>query len=88
MAKLNPGTVMMKSKRTTRRLAQECDQAIGALLTDLKERGLLEETLVLWGGEFGRTPTVELPKPGSNAGKSMAGTTITTVSPFGWPGVE
>ncbi|MCK6499532.1 MAG: DUF1501 domain-containing protein, partial [Nitrospira sp.] len=52
-----------------RRLAKECDQAIGALLRDLKQRGLLEETLVLWGGEFGRTPTVELPTPGSNAGK-------------------
>lgn len=52
-----------------RRLAQECDQAIGALLIDLKQRGLLDETLVLWGGEFGRTPTVELPAAGSNAGK-------------------
>src|SRR6266496_298369 len=52
-----------------RRLAKESDQAIGALLTDLKQRGLLEETLVVWGGEFGRTPTVELPTPGSNAGK-------------------
>src|SRR4051794_13669719 len=52
-----------------RRLAKECDQAIGALLKDLKQRGLFESTLVLWGGEFGRTPTVELPKPGSNAGK-------------------
>jgi len=52
-----------------RRLAGECSQAIGALLGDLKQRGLLEDTLVLWGGEFGRTPTVELPKPGANAGK-------------------
>ena len=52
-----------------RRLAKESDQAIGALLKDLKQRGLLEETLVIWGGEFGRTPTVELPTPGSNAGK-------------------
>jgi len=52
-----------------RRLAKECDQAIGALLKDLKQRGLLEDTLVVWGGEFGRTPTVELPTPGSNAGK-------------------
>lgn len=52
-----------------RRLAGECDRAIGALLKDLKERGLLDETLVIWGGEFGRTPTVELPTPGSNAGK-------------------
>jgi hypothetical protein len=52
-----------------RRLAQECDRAIGSLLEDLKQRGLLDETLVLWGGEFGRTPTVELPTPGANAGK-------------------
>jgi len=52
-----------------RKLARECDQAIGALLADLKQRGLLEDTLVMWGGEFGRTPTVELPKAGSNAGK-------------------
>jgi hypothetical protein len=52
-----------------RRLAKECDQAIGALLKDLKQRGMLDETLVIWGGEFGRTPTVELPTPGANAGK-------------------
>jgi len=52
-----------------RNLAKECDQAIGALLKDLKQRGMLQDTLVIWGGEFGRTPTVELPKPGSNAGK-------------------
>lgn len=52
-----------------RRLAKQCDQAIGALLKDLKQRGLLDETLVIWGGEFGRTPTVELPKKGSNQGK-------------------
>jgi hypothetical protein len=52
-----------------RRLAKDCDQAIAALLRDLKQRGLLDETLVIWGGEFGRTPTVELPQPGANAGK-------------------
>jgi hypothetical protein len=52
-----------------RRLATECDQPIGALLKDLKQRGMLEDTLVVWGGEFGRTPTVEMPTPGSNAGK-------------------
>jgi Protein of unknown function (DUF1501) len=52
-----------------RRLAKQCDQAIAALLSDLKERGLFEDTLVIWGGEFGRTPTVELPKEGSNQGK-------------------
>ena len=52
-----------------RNLAQESDQGIAALLTDLKQRGMLDETLVVWGGEFGRTPVVELPTPGSNAGK-------------------
>jgi hypothetical protein len=51
-----------------RRLAKECDQGIGAFLADLKMRGLLDETLVLWGGEFGRTPAVELPQAGSNQG--------------------
>ena len=52
-----------------RNLANQCDRAIGALLVDLKQRGLLDETLVIWGGEFGRTPSVELPKKGSNQGK-------------------
>jgi hypothetical protein len=50
-------------------LARQLDQPIAALLTDLKQRGMLEDTLVIWGGEFGRTPTVELPTPGANAGK-------------------
>ncbi|HSU68544.1 MAG TPA: DUF1501 domain-containing protein [Tepidisphaeraceae bacterium] len=50
------------------RLGRECDQGIAALLIDLKQRGMLDDTLVIWGGEFGRTPTVELPKPGSNSG--------------------
>ncbi|MDA7658874.1 DUF1501 domain-containing protein, partial [Akkermansiaceae bacterium] len=56
-------------EKNHRRLAKECDQAIGALLIDLKQRGMLDETLVLWGGEFGRTPVVEMPKEGTNAGK-------------------
>ena len=43
-----------------RRLANQIDRPIAALLTDLKQRGMLDDTLVLWGGEFGRTPTVEL----------------------------
>jgi hypothetical protein len=43
-----------------RKLAGECDGPIAALLTDLKQRGLLDSTLVLCGGEFGRTPAVEL----------------------------
>jgi hypothetical protein len=36
--------------------AQECDKASAALIQDLKQRGMLDETLVIWGGEFGRTP--------------------------------
>ena len=36
--------------------ARECDQASAALIADLKQRGMLDETLVIWGGEFGRTP--------------------------------
>lgn len=52
-----------------RNLCKDCDQPIGALLKDLKQRGMLEDTLVIWGGEFGRTPVVELPTPGSNSGK-------------------
>src|SRR5207249_11566911 len=39
--------------------AREVDKPIAGLLTDLKARGLLKDTLVLWGGEFGRTPTAE-----------------------------
>lgn len=41
--------------------AGECDQPIAALLKDLKRSGMLEDTLVVWGGEFGRTPTRQLP---------------------------
>ncbi len=52
-----------------RNLAKQCDQPIAALIQDLKQRGMLDETLIVWGGEFGRTPVVELPTPGSNAGK-------------------
>ncbi len=43
----------------TRKLCLDIDQPIAALLKDLKQRGMLDETLVVWGGEFGRTPTTE-----------------------------
>jgi hypothetical protein len=52
-----------------RELANQCDRPIAAFLADLKQRGMLDDTLVIWGGEFGRTPTVELPTPGANQGK-------------------
>ncbi len=44
-----------------RQLAADWDQAIAAFLTDLKQRGLFDQVLVVWGGEFGRTPVAELP---------------------------
>ena len=56
-------------EKNHRNLAADIDGPIAALLADLKQRGLFEETLVLWGGEFGRTPTVEL----SGAGKPQMG---------------
>lgn len=43
------------------RLGREADPPLAALLTDLEQRGLLDETLVICGGEFGRTPAVEIP---------------------------
>ena len=49
--------------------SKEVDQPIAALITDLKQRGLLDETLVVWGAEFGRTPMLQ--------GKSNSGVTKT-----------
>jgi hypothetical protein len=45
--------------KNCRRAVQNTDRAATALILDLKRRGLLDETLVIWGGEFGRTPMVE-----------------------------
>jgi uncharacterized protein (DUF1501 family) len=54
------------------RLPRKCkdvDQGIAALVTDLKQRGLLEDTLVIWGGEFGRTPMQQTDSAVGNATK-------------------
>ena len=47
------------------------DQPVAALVKDLKQRGLLDTTLVVWGGEFGRLPIAQLPRDGNtrNAGR-------------------
>ncbi len=65
-------------EKAHRSLAGECDGAIAALLTDLKRRGLFEETLVVCGGEFGRTPAVELVngKPGGGRDHNHWGFTV------------
>ena len=46
--------------------ARQIDQAIHGLITDLKQRGLLDETLIVWGGEFGRTPMQQNNRPDLN----------------------
>jgi hypothetical protein len=46
-------------KRSIELTAREVDQGAAALLRDLKQRGLLDDTLVIWGGEFGRTPMAQ-----------------------------
>jgi uncharacterized protein (DUF1501 family) len=43
----------------TRKLAADIDRPIAALIADLKQRGMLDDTLIVWGGEFGRTPVSE-----------------------------
>lgn len=54
-----PWDTHSKHNDSTRKLAKDMDQGCAALLTDLKRTGLLDDTLVIWGGEFGRTPTTE-----------------------------
>jgi uncharacterized protein (DUF1501 family) len=51
--------------------AEEVDRPTAALIRDLKQRGMLDDTLVVWGGEFGRTPMSEFRRPedASNAGR-------------------
>jgi uncharacterized protein (DUF1501 family) len=53
--------------------AQEIDRACMALITDLKQRGMLQDTLIVWAGEFGRTP---MSQGGSGRDHHNAGFTI------------
>lgn len=82
----------------------DIDGPIAALLTDLKRLGMLDDTLVLWGGEFGRTPTVELGGDGKSklgrdhnhygftvwmaGGGIKGGTTYGATDEFGFRAVE
>jgi len=81
------------------KLAARTDAPIAALLTDLKQTGLLDETLVVWGGEFGRTPTMEGRAGGRDhspsaytvwlaGGGVQGGQTIGTTDPIGYTVVE
>src|SRR5262249_34668095 len=79
------------------------DQPIGALLRDLKSRGLLDSTLVVWGTEFGRTPVTQNTQPGPRAGRDHhrlafsvwlaggglpGGRAVGATDELGWRGVE
>jgi hypothetical protein len=55
--------------KTHRQMARRVDKPMAALLRDLKSRGLLDETLVIWGGEFGRTPIADGRYPDKRAGR-------------------
>ncbi|HVY69504.1 MAG TPA: DUF1501 domain-containing protein, partial [Verrucomicrobiae bacterium] len=87
-----------------RNLARQIDQPVGALLKDLKQRGMLDDTLVIFGGEFGRTPTVEITDGGASkrgrdhnpygfsvwlaGGGVKGGTTYGATDEFGFKAVE
>ena len=60
MMKGQPWDTHTNNVANTKSCCAQTDQPVGALLTDLQQRGLLDSTLVLWGGEFGRTPGAEL----------------------------
>ncbi len=81
----------------------DVDQPIAALLRDLKQRGLLDSTLVVWGTEFGRTPLTENARPGPKAGRDhhpfgfsmwlagggvKGGQTLGATDDFGWAAVQ
>jgi hypothetical protein len=81
--------------------AKKTDRPIAGLLRDLKRRGLLEQTLVVWGGEFGRTPAAENPgpTPGRNhspsgysmwlaGGGAVGGKIIGATDPVGYAAIE
>ncbi len=64
---LQPWDSHSNIKEEHRKVANQCDQGLAALITDLKQRGMLDETLILCTGEFGRTPSVEMHQNGAGA---------------------
>jgi hypothetical protein len=81
------GSITTTWKINHRKLARESRSTDRRLLKDLKQRGMLDDTLVIWGGEFGRTPTVELPTAGANAGKvNGRDHNHSRLFTCGWPG--
>ncbi|MFP6621395.1 MAG: DUF1501 domain-containing protein [Pirellulaceae bacterium] len=68
MMKGQPWDTHTNNVVNTKSCCAQTDQPVGALLADLQQRGLLDSTLVLWGGEFGRTPGAELRGSGAKRG--------------------
>jgi len=68
-----------ENDRTHRDMARRVDRPMAGLLRDLKTRGLLDETLVVWGGEFGRTPVADGRYPDRPAGRDHNPYGFTTV---------
>ena len=64
---LQPWDSHANIEKSHRKVANECDQGLAALILDLKQRGLLDQTLIICSGEFGRTPAVELSQNGAGA---------------------
>ena len=92
-----------ENDKTHREMARRVDRPIAGLLTDLAARGLLDETLVVWGGEFGRTPMADGRYPDKPAGRDhnpygfttwlagggvKGGQTIGATDEFGFRAVE
>ena len=78
---LADGIIIRTSRERLPQRAREIDQPLAALITDLKQRGLLDSTLIIWGGEFGRKPTAT-----ATAATSPDATTTARRSPPCWPG--
>lgn len=64
-----PWDTHSKNNEGTKDCCLRTDQPVGALLSDLRRRGLLDTTLVIWGGEFGRTPAAENRVKGAGFGR-------------------
>jgi hypothetical protein len=65
-----PWDTHAQNNKRHRELCADGDRATAALLSDLKQRGLLEDTLVIWGGEFGRTPYAQNDKDNKDPAKA------------------
>ena len=71
-------------EKNHRRLAGECDRAIGALLDDLVQMGLLESTLVVWGASLAARQRLNFHRQAPESKSHLVAITTTMASRFGW----